>query len=102
MTGTRGEPVAVDGIASARRIPQTWSLWWTPLELSRRWAGYARETALEAIAETSRMGDRLAAIEDPANRLVPVVIEHLQHRQEAAPGRLRRWLTKGGSVDTLA
>lgn len=92
----------VQGIGLTGRGAQAWSAWWSPLELARRWAGYARETGLDAVARKARIGDRLAAIEAPANRLGRVITEELQGRDEAVRQRLARWLVKGGRLDVVA
>lgn len=92
----------VQGPGPAGEGRQPWSTWWTPLELARRWAGYSREAGLEAVGRISRTGDRLAAIEKPANRLARVVAEQAQGRDEVVRERLARWLTKRAGVDVLA
>lgn len=75
---------------------------WSALELSRRWAGYCREAGLDAIARTARLGDALAAVENPANRIGPLVAQHAAAGREQAQERLARWLVKGLAVDLRA
>ena len=82
--------------------PLTASVWWTPLELARRWAGLCREAGLEAIASFARTGDRLAAIERPDSRLARVISEELARRDEQAVARQLRWLLKGSRIDVDA
>ena len=78
------------------------SLWWRPSELARRLARLDQEAGLQAIGAVSRLGDRLARIEDPTNRLVPVVVEHLQAQQQATQARARRWLALARHLDLQA
>ena len=92
----------VQGPGPAAAGRQLWSVWWTPLELARRWAGYSREAGLDAVAGISRTGDRLAAIEQPANRLARVVAERAQGRDQVVRERLARWLRKRAGVDARA
>lgn len=51
------------------------SLFLPSLALARAKSRKARQVALEAIARTSRLGDRLARIEEPANRLGRILAE---------------------------
>lgn len=78
------------------------SLWWRPSELARRLVRLDQEAGLQAIGAVSRLGDRLARIEDPADRLVPVVVEHLQAQQQARQARARRWLALARHLDLQA
>ncbi|HEY8426703.1 MAG TPA: hypothetical protein VIK73_11910 [Limnochordales bacterium] len=90
------------GLPAAEPSRYRQSLWWRPLELARRLASLDREAGLQAIGANSRLGDRLAAIEDPSNRLAPVVVEHLRAQDQAAEQRVRRWLGLTGRIDARA
>lgn len=83
-------------------VSQAWSLWWPPVELARRWAGYSQETAYQAIARRAEMGDRLAQVEKPESQLARVVAELGEEPEEEVVRRLARWLVKGRWVDVDA
>ncbi|HEY8497788.1 MAG TPA: hypothetical protein VIK90_00920 [Limnochordales bacterium] len=78
------------------------SLWWRPSELARRLVRLDQEAGLQAIGAISRLGDRLARIEDPANRLAPAAVDHLRAQQQARQMRTRRWLALGRHLDVTA
>lgn len=78
------------------------SVWWRPRELAQRWAAFSREQGMQAVGAIARMGDRLAAVEDPSNRLPQVVTQALEQRRQQRAEGLARWLVKGAMVDADA
>lgn len=90
------------GLAGVGLFRYRQSLWWRPSELARRLAALDREAGLQAIGAISRLGDRLAAIEEPSSRLVPAVVEHLRAQEQTAGERTRRWLALTGRIDARA
>lgn len=66
------------------------TLWLFPRELEREMARRARQAALEGIARTARRGDRLARIEEPANRVAAIVAEETAPDLWRIPAPIRR------------
>lgn len=79
------------------------SLWLKPGELARRSASLARQKVLEAVARTAQLGDRLAAVEVPGNRLPRLVAWAARPDPWAPPyTRSPAWPVKGGRVSVDA
>ena len=78
------------------------SVWWTPLELARRWAAMSMQAAVEAIGNIARAGDRLAAIERPDSDVAQVIAEQLAEEEGQQAERLAGWLLKGSRIDVDA